>query len=592
VNMSVFLMIPYAIIEISELFFVFLLIGVFLFAFAIATMVYYILKKNKSTKKDRISHKNYLSLIDNFNGMAYRCLNDNFWTMKFVSKKTFELIGYHEFEIIDNNVVSFEELIHPQYRRHLREKWQMILKQHEDFSDEYIIVTKTGEEKWVHETGHGVFDSSGKVKYIEGFIHDVTSVRAASIAERKNYEKYRSLIENSHDGIIIEEDRIITYINTAGVKLFRAQSEQDLLGKCTFDLVTEKYRDFVKDRAKRLEATHLPNSSEEIEIIRLDGTIAHVEVSSSPYIEKGKLILSVFIHDISATFDAIEQIKNQTSILEMIIYGTSAGTWEFNVQTEEIHVNERWCEMIGYSYEELHPRTLNDWKALVHPDDLVVATEALNAHFIKEKDDYSVEIRMRHRDGHYIWVFDKGKVSKWDEYGNPLMMFGTHQDITEKKEKEIELEYVSNHDYLTGLWNRRAFETHLSSINNSESLPLGIIMADVNGLKEVNDTFGHEMGDQLLMTVSQTLLKNHQQDFVSRIGGDEFVIITNHTTEQEQNRKINALVKELKSNHSYEFNISVSFGLALKTDIDESVYSTLRRAEIQMYEKKNNTKTD
>lgn len=270
----------------------------------------------------------------------------------------------------------------------------------------------------------------------------------------------------------------------------------------------------------------------------------------------------------------------------MIIYGTSAGTWEYNVQTEKIKVNDRWCEMIGYTAAELHPSSLIDWINLVHPDDVSIAKNALTAHFENQTPDYSVEIRMRHKDGHYIWIYDKGKVSKWDESGKPLMMFGTHQDISEKKEKELELEYVSNHDFLTGIWNRRAFENYIVQMNDSALLPIGIIMGDVNGLKAVNDQYGHEKGDQLLIAVSQTLEKNHPQDYVCRVGGDEFVIITKNSSVEQQEKAIESLLRKLEKIHSFEFNVSVSFGFGMKTTPDESIYASLRKAEIKMYESK------
>lgn len=573
-------------IELSSAFFILLIVGIISISAIVTALVVSLINNRKLKSTALNTYKSYLSLIENFNGMAYRCLNDEFWTMKFVSKKTFELIGYNESEIIDNKVISFEEVIDAQYRGHLREKWQKVLSQHEDFSDEYIIITKTGEKKWVHETGHGVFDITGKVVYIEGFIHDVTESRNLSFAEIRNQEKYKNLIENSQDAIIIEDNRLITYVNPAAMKLFRAKSKDDLIGKNVNELVTDRFKNFLSDRVKRVETSHLPNQVAEYNLLRLDGTIAHVELSSAPYLEKDKLLIFVFIHDITEKVEALEKVKDQAATLEMIIYGTSAGTWEYNVQTESIIVNERWCEMIGYTLLELHPSTLEEWINLVHPDDVSVAKNALTAHFENQTPDYSVEIRMRHKDGHYIWIYDKGKVSKWDESGKPLMMFGTHQDITEKKEKELELEYVSNHDFLTGIWNRRAFENHIVKMDDSALLPIGIIMGDVNGLKAVNDQYGHEKGDQLLIAVSQTLEENHPQDFVCRVGGDEFVIITPNSSVEQQEKAIESLLRKLGKIHSFEFNVSVSFGFGMKTTPDESIYASLRKAEIKMYESK------
>jgi len=122
-----------------------------------------------------------------------------------------------------------------------------------------------------------------------------------------------------------------------------------------------------------------------------------------------------------------------------LIEATKAGTWEWNVQMGEDIYNERWAEIVGYTLEELSPRTADSWKKLVHPEDLKKSEEALAALSYKENEYYSIECRMRHKDGHWVWVLDKGKVTSWSEDGKPLYMYGVHIDITEAKNLELEV---------------------------------------------------------------------------------------------------------------------------------------------------------
>lgn len=122
-----------------------------------------------------------------------------------------------------------------------------------------------------------------------------------------------------------------------------------------------------------------------------------------------------------------------------IIEATRAGTWEWNIQTGENIYNERWAEIVGYTLKELEPITDDTWASLVHPDDLVRSDEIVQSLFYREKEYYSMECRMRHKDGHWVWVLDKGKVVRWTEDGKPLQMFGTHIDITEAKLLEMEV---------------------------------------------------------------------------------------------------------------------------------------------------------
>jgi PAS domain S-box-containing protein len=121
-----------------------------------------------------------------------------------------------------------------------------------------------------------------------------------------------------------------------------------------------------------------------------------------------------------------------------IIEGTNVGTWEWNVQTGETKFNGRWAGIIGYTLAELAPVSIETWVAYAHPDDLVTSNDLLARHFRGESDYYEMEARMRHRDGSWVWVLDRGKVATWTEEGKPCWMLGTHQDITERKRAEEE----------------------------------------------------------------------------------------------------------------------------------------------------------
>lgn len=122
-----------------------------------------------------------------------------------------------------------------------------------------------------------------------------------------------------------------------------------------------------------------------------------------------------------------------------IIEATNAGTWEWNIQTRENKYNERWAEIVGYTLEELSPITAETWTSLVHPDDLKKSNEEIESLFFRKKEYYSLACRMKHKEGHWVWVLDKGKVISWTDDGKPLYMFGTHIDITESKMLEMEI---------------------------------------------------------------------------------------------------------------------------------------------------------
>lgn len=123
--------------------------------------------------------------------------------------------------------------------------------------------------------------------------------------------------------------------------------------------------------------------------------------------------------------------------LATIIEGTRAGTWEWNVKTGEVRFNERWAEILGYRLAELAPVTIGVWRSLCHPDDLVVSGDLLERHFEGESAEYDCVSRMRHKDGRWVWVHDRGRVSEWDSNGEPVRMAGSHLDVTAAKEAEL-----------------------------------------------------------------------------------------------------------------------------------------------------------
>lgn len=143
--------------------------------------------------------------------------------------------------------------------------------------------------------------------------------------------------------------------------------------------------------------------------------------------------------DVTTQQQQYEDLQKNKEIFENAILGTNLGTWEWNIKSGERFYNERWAQMIGYTLEELGENNVEKWAALVHPDDLIQSNMNIQKCFRRELEFYEVELRIRHKEGHWIWVYDRGKVFNWDAQGNPLLMFGTHQEITEKKRVEEQL---------------------------------------------------------------------------------------------------------------------------------------------------------
>lgn len=166
------------------------------------------------------------------------------------------------------------------------------------------------------------------------------------------------------------------------------------------------------------------------------------------------------------------------------------------------------------------------------------------------------------------------------------------RNVTTRRKSEDELNYLSYHDQLTGLYNRRYFEEQLKRLDVERNLPITLVMADVNGLKLINDSFGHKSGDELLISIANIIKSGcRADDIVSRISGDEFIVILPNTNEFEAERVIKRIKtlsrdKKFANKNFSDMELSVSFGLGTKHNSDMDISEMLKKAEDNMYSNK------
>jgi len=196
------------------------------------------------------------------------------------------------------------------------------------------------------------------------------------------------------------------------------------------------------------------------------------------------------------------------------------------------------------------------------------------------------EYRETYKDRADKWIAIT-KMPWYGKDGNLIGIFGMARDITSKKKTEEKVKYLSFHDGLTGLYNRAYFDEELKRLNTKRQLPITIVIGDVNGLKLINDTYGHARGDILLKEISNILKEGFRSDdIVSRWGGDEFTSILPKTS-AENAKKILKRIKEIcRERSTIELPLSISFGISTKKHQSKNIDDIFKEAEDNMYKNK------
>lgn len=203
----------------------------------------------------------------------------------------------------------------------------------------------------------------------------------------------------------------------------------------------------------------------------------------------------------------------------------------------------------------------------------------------KTEQPQETELRMIGPNKQIFWVWLYASIVQDKDNNNicHIMLI----NINERKQIEKDLIYHTFHDQLTGLFNRAYFEEESKRLNVERQLPISIIIADVNGLKLINDTFGHEMGDQLLKKVSGIFQKIfREEDIIIRWGGDEFLILLPQTEENQARKMCDRIREKCFKTDEFGIPISIALGYSEKENIEEELYQCINKADEIMYKNK------
>ncbi|WP_238883157.1 ABC transporter substrate binding protein [Clostridium sp. YIM B02551] len=284
-----------------------------------------------------------------------------------------------------------------------------------------------------------------------------------------------------------------------------------------------------------------------------------------------------------------KEIIEKTEEMYRLVFETSNdGLWEIDLKTNERFFSDRWYEIFGLPKEKV--KDMEDWYKLIHPEDYDKAKKCIEDITDGSCEVFANDFRIMDNEGNYKWIHGRGKGVK-DANGITYRIAGSHSDIHDKKVQEEQIRRMAYYDSLTGLVNRSNFEIQVANKIKDTKNKSALIFMDLDNFKNVNDSFGHTLGDELIIQVAN-ILKNiiNEKGVVGRLGGDEFLILL---TNIKENSYVENILEEIINRFNKKILInevaistSASFGIALYPTDGDNFEDLLKNADTAMYKAK------
>jgi diguanylate cyclase (GGDEF)-like protein/PAS domain S-box-containing protein len=410
----------------------------------------------------------------------------------------------------------------------------------------------------------------------------------ASPANAALQPAFRDLIAHAGDGfLVLGADQLITDVNQALCDL-AGYTRQELVGKSPLQFVTPASRATAQAKLTEIESTR--SRTYRVDLLRKNGSICPVLIRSITQRDaSGQLVSSLgFVTDLSEIVNAQQAVAESERELRGILDNMLDTYYRTNAQGELVRASASAQQLLGYKPEELLGQKLGDFYATPGDRDRFLATLAANGGMVRH-----YEAPLKRRDGSIVWVSTNARVLL-DKDGKPAGVEGTTRDITEFKKAQEHIHFLAHHDALTELPNRRYFKEqvdralHRLSVANGA---LALLFVDLDHFKNINDEYGHEVGDDILRAVAQQLMRAvREHDVVCRHGGDEFLIaLADFADQSALMQRVEKIMQSVNGSYpagAKRFDVSCTIGVATFPHDGLDCETLMRRADYALYQAK------
>ncbi|MGM0641970.1 MAG: PAS domain S-box protein, partial [Thermotogota bacterium] len=399
------------------------------------------------------------------------------------------------------------------------------------------------------------------------------------ITEQKEY--LSTILKSIPEIIIIldEEGNYLNILTSDSDDLVDAKDK--LIGKNVKDVLPKNIADKYLRYCKKVYQDEKQKGFDYS--LNIDGKEKYFDVIFSPVTSKGengKGIVST-IRNITELKMNESQLKEQKIYFEQLFNNSTEAIVLLDNNFRVLKINKKFESLFGFKEAELLNKNLDDF---ILPDDLITKGKEYTKK-VKNGENIEAESIRKTKSGEKIDTYLQGFPIKLVD--GQIGIYALYKDITERKKKENKIEYLSFHDEMTGLYNRRYFENELKRLEFSRKYPITIVIGDLDRLKTVNDNYGHKKGDEYIINAADILKSTARtEDIVSRIGGDEFAVVLPTTNQKEAEifcQRIQKNIEEFNKNKDLIKPLSISLGFEVMEDSSQSLNKTFNKADQKMY---------